>query len=94
MDIFSVFKKKNPVVLRCTECDDIVEITPKQVRLLKKRIGKNPICPIMHPCAICTGALIPVKYSDKKGNVYQYHDIKQKIANQYPDYREEILFFD
>lgn len=97
MDIFRVFKKKHPIVLRCTECDDCFEITPKQLCLLEKINAKNPICPVIHPCSICTGALIPLKYTDKKGNLYLYQQVKQKIINQNHhsfDFGTEILFFD
>ena len=37
MDIFRLFKKKKPVLVRCTECYYEFDLSPREVRLLEKK---------------------------------------------------------
>jgi hypothetical protein len=94
MDIFRFFAKKN-VLLRCTACLYEYEISPREVRLLCKENASDPTCPIKEECHLChIGFMIPVKYTDKNGNQYLYHEIKPKIKNLDPSTLMERIFGD
>lgn len=95
MDIFSLFKKKPPVPLRCTECSFEYELSPREARILEKHNAQDTVCPVREPCHIChTGFMIPVNYTDKKGNQYIFHEIKPKIKNLDPNTVMERIFDD
>lgn len=85
MAIFHFFKKA-PVLFRCTHCYYEYDLLPKYVRYFVKLNRTDPVCPAKHPCHIChIGFMIPVKYIDKHGKQYLFHEIKPKIKNLDPD---------
>lgn len=104
MAIIPFFKKREPVLTRCTECNYELELTPKEVRQLEKQNANDPVCPVKEECHIChIGFIIPVKYTDKKGKQYLFYEIKPKIKNldpntvmqrifEHPD-SEDVIFF-
>lgn len=93
MDIFRVFKKKHPVIMRCTECYYEFDLSPREVRLLEKQNSHDATCPLKEPCHIChIGFMIPVKYTDKKGKCYLFHEIKPKIKNLDPNTVMQRIF--
>lgn len=93
MDISRFFKKKKPVLFRCTECNYELEFLPKEISFLEKQNADEPVCPLKEPCHIChIGFMIPVKYIDKNGKEYLFHKIKPKIENLDPDSVMERIF--
>lgn len=104
MAIIPFFKKREPVLTRCTECNYELELTPKEVCQLEKQNANDPVCPVKEECHIChIGFIIPVKYIDKRGKQYLFHEIKPKIKNldpntvmqrifEHPD-SEDVIFF-
>ncbi len=84
--LHSFFKKKKPVLMRCTHCYEELYLSPKEVRSLETKNSNDPVCPIKQMCHIChIGFSIPVKYSNNSGKVYLFHQIKPKIKNLDPD---------
>lgn len=83
MDIFRfLFKKSNPIILRCTHCYFDYELSTSELRLLENRNPQNSLCPVLEPCPLCNiGFLIPVKYTGKDGKHYFFYEIKPKIKN-------------
>ena len=95
MDIFRFFKKKAPVLLRCTECAYEYELSPREVRLLEKQNAHDTVCPVHEPCHIChIGFMIPVNYTDKNGKLFLFDKIKPKIKNLDPNTVMERIFND
>lgn len=93
MDIFSFFKKKPPVLLRCTECSFEYELSQKEVRLLERQNSFDPVCTVKEECHIChIGFMIPVNYTDCFGKQYIFHEIKPKIKNLDPNTLHERIF--
>lgn len=94
MAIFHFFKK-SPVLFRCTHCYYEYELSPKQVRYLEKQNRTDPVCSAKHPCHIChIGFMIPIKYTNKHGKSFLFHEIKPKIQNLDPDTVLERIFDD
>jgi len=95
MGILSFFKKKPPILFRCTECCYEFKLTPKEVRLLQGRNSFDPVCPPKELCHIChIGFMIPVKYTDEFGKKYLFHEIKPKIKNLDPNTVMQRIFED
>ena len=83
---FIPFFRKNPVLLRCTECNYEFDISPREIRQLERKNKADSVCPVKGECHIChTGFMIPVKYIDNKGKQYLFHEIKPKIKNLDPN---------
>ena len=81
--------------MRCTHCYDEFDCSPKEVRLLQTQNLGDPVCDIKEPCHIChIGFMIPVKYTDKNGKQYLFHEIKPKIKNLDPDTVMQRIFED
>jgi len=106
MDILRLLglKKKQPVLVRCTNCYYDFYLSPREVRLLESQNANDPVCSVKEECHVChIGFMIPVKYTDKSGKTYLYHEIKPKIKNLDPntvmerimndDDAEIIMFF-
>ena len=86
MGIFNLFKKKPPVLFRCTYCNYEFDLSLKEVRLLERQNSFDPVCTARELCHIChTGFMIPVKHTDMFGNHYLFHEIKPKIKNLDPN---------
>ena len=94
MDIFRFFvKKKEPVLLRCTECNYELDLSLREVCLLERQNVDDLVCPVKKPCHIChIGFMVPVNYTDKTGKQYLFHEIKPKIKNLDPDTVMERIF--
>lgn len=93
MAFFRFFKKENPVLMRCTECNYEYELSTREVRLLEKQNAHDLVCPCKEECHIChIGFMIPVNYTDKHGKQYLYHEIKPKIKNLDPNSVMERIF--
>jgi len=93
MDFFRLFKRKKPVLLRCTECYYEYDASPREVRLLEKQNSDDLICPAKGPCHIChIGFMIPVKYIHKNGKQYLFHEIKPKVGKLDPNTVMERIF--
>lgn len=77
--------KKQPILVRCTHCSYEFHLLPDEVRLLETRNAGDPLCSIKEECDIChIGFMIPVKYTDKQGKVFLFHEIKPNIKNLDP----------
>ncbi len=86
MDILSLFKKQEPVLMRCTLCSFEYPISAREAHYLEKHNAKDSVCPIKEECHIChTGFMIPVSYTNKSGKTFLYNKIKPKIKNLDPD---------
>ncbi len=86
MDFFRFFRKKKPVLMRCTQCYYEFEFSKREIRLFESKNAFDPVCPIKEICHIChTGFMIPVKYTHKDGKQYTFHQIKPKIKNLDPN---------
>jgi len=95
MGIFNFFKKKPPILLRCTHCYYELELPLKEVRLLERQNSFDPVCTAREPCHIChIGFMIPVKHTDMFGNHYLFHEIKPKIKNLNPNTVMQRIFED
>jgi len=95
MGIFNFFKKKPPVIFRCTYCNYEFDLSPKEVRLLVRQNSFDPVCTARELCHMChTGFMIPVKYTDMFGNHYLFHQIKPKIKNLNPNTVLQRIFED
>ena len=95
MGISSFFRNKQPVLVRCTYCYEEFFLSPREVRVLLSKNADDPVCPIKEECHIChIGFTIPVKYMDKKGNKYLFHEIKPKIKNLDPNTVMQRIFND
>ena len=93
MDIFRCFRKKPPVLMRCTECNYEFDLSMREIRLLAKQNAADPVCPIKEPCHIChIGFMIPVNYTHKDGKQYLFHQLKPKIKNLDPKTVMERIF--
>ena len=93
MDIIHFFRKKQPLLVRCTNCYFEFDLSPREVRLLEKKNREDPICPVKEECEMChIGFMIPVNYTDKTGKKYQYHEIKPKIKQLDPNNLMERIF--
>jgi hypothetical protein len=94
MGIFHFFfKKKEPLLVRCTHCYYEFHLSSREVRLLQTKNASDPVCPFKEECDIChIGFMIPVKYTDKQGKVYLFHEIKPKIKNLDPNTVIERIF--
>ena len=93
MGFIPFFKKKDPVLLRCTECNYEFDLSPREIRQLERGNRDDPVCPVREECHIChIGFMIPVKYIDSKGKQYLFHEIKPKIKNLDPDTLHERIF--
>ena len=95
MAIFRFFSKKKrlPTLVKCTHCDYEFHLSPTEVRLLHTQNSGDPVCTIKELCDIChIGFMIPVKYTDKQGNVYLFNEIKPKIKNLNPNTVMERIF--
>ena len=93
MDIFRFFNKKKPVLCRCTQCYFELELSIREVRQLEKKNCLDPICQVKEICHMChTGFMIPVKYTDKSGKQYLFHEIKPKIKNLDPNEVFQSIF--
>lgn len=89
------FFKKQPVLIRCTECHEEYELSPREVRQLEKKNAADPTCPVKEECHIChIGFMIPVKYTDRQGKQYLFHEIKPKIKNLNPNTLMERILND
>lgn len=86
MAIFPFLNKKKPVLFRCTQCYYEFELPQKQVHQLENQNHDDPICPLKEICHMChSGFMIPVKYTNKNGKIYLFHEIKPKIKKLDPD---------
>jgi hypothetical protein len=86
MNILNLFKKPEPILMRCTLCSFELPFSMREVRRLEKLNAKDPVCPIKEECHIChTGFMIPVSYINKSGKTFLYDKIKPKIKNLDPD---------
>ena len=88
MDIFHFFSKKHrqPVLVRCTHCYYEFHLSPREVRLLEGKNADDPVCSVKEECEIChIGFMLPVKYTDKQGKTYLFHELKPKIKNLDPN---------
>ena len=95
MAIFNLFKKKKPVLMRCTHCYYELDYSPKEVLLLERQNSFDPVCTAREPCHIChIGFMIPVKHTDMFGHQYLFHEIKPKIKNLDPNTVLERIFQD
>jgi hypothetical protein len=95
MDIFRFFRKKRPVLMRCTGCYYEFEFSPREIRFFESKNAFDPVCPIKEICHMChTGFMIPVKYTHRNGKQYLFHKIKPKIKNLDPDTVMERIFED
>ena len=93
MDIFRFFKKKPPILLRCTHCYYEFDLSLKEVRLIERQNSFDPVCTLKEECHIChIGFMIPVNHTDIFGNKYLFHEIKPKIKNLDPDTVMERIF--
>lgn len=93
MAFFHFFKKKEPILMRCTHCYYELDYSPKEVRLLERQNSLDPVCTVKEPCHIChIGFMIPVKYTDIYGKQYLFHEIKPKIKNLDPNTVMERIF--
>jgi hypothetical protein len=94
MDISHFFvKKKEPVLVRCTECNYEFDLSSREVRLLERQNALDSVCPVKEPCHMChIGFMIPVNYTDKTGKQYLFCEIKPKIKNLDPDTVMERIF--
>jgi len=95
MGIFNFFKKKPPVLMRCTYCYYELDYSPKEVRLLEGQNSFDPVCTTRELCHMChNGFMIPVKHTDMFGQQYLFHEIKPKIKNPNPNTVMERIFED
>jgi len=95
MAIFPFFKKKDPVLLRCTECSYELDIPHKKVRSLIRQNKNDPVCTIKEPCHIChIGFMIPVNYTHSDGKQYLFDQLKPEIKNLDPDTAIDRIFED
>lgn len=86
MDIFRCFRKRPPMLMRCTECNYEFEFSMREIRLILNKNAADPVCPIKEPCHIChIGFMIPVNYTHKDGKRYFFLQIKPKITNLDPN---------
>ncbi|MEK6589958.1 MAG: hypothetical protein AABZ11_04690 [Nitrospinota bacterium] len=102
MDILNLLGFRQALV-RCTHCYYEFHLSPREVRLLEKQNTSDTVCPVKEECHIChIGFMIPVKYTDKTGKKYLFHEIKPKIKNLDPntvmerilrDHDHDIFFF-
>lgn len=93
MDIFHFFKNKTPILFRCTHCSYEFDFSLREVRLLAKQNASDPVCTLKEECHAChIGFMIPVKYTDKHGKQYLFHEFKSKIKNLDPDTVMERIF--
>lgn len=80
MGIFHFFKKKPPVLFRCTHCNDEFELSLKKVRLLERQNSFDPVCTAKELGHIChIGFVIPVNHTDIFGIHYLFHELNQKL---------------
>ncbi len=103
MDFSRFFRKKHPVLVRCTHCYDEFYLSPREVRAILAKNSNDTVCPIKDECHIChIGFTIPVKYIDKHGKQYLFHEIKPNIKNLDPhtvmqrifgDHEHDLFFF-
>lgn len=92
MGIFNFFKKKPPVLFRCTHCNLEFELPADKVRLLEKKYCHDPVCQAKFPCDMCDiGFFIPVNYTNKHGNRFVFHQIKPKVKNLDPNTRNKRI---
>lgn len=76
------FLNKKTILFRCTECYSEFELSTRELRQLGKKNRLDQACPLKDVCHFChTGFIIPVKYTDKHGKKYLFHEIKPKIKN-------------
>ena len=93
MAIFHFFSKRQPVLVRCTNCYFEYNLSHREVRLLEKKNWEDPICPVKEECEICyIGFTIPVNYTDKNGKKYLYHEVKQNVKQLDPDTVMQRIF--
>jgi len=93
MDISRFFRKKEPVLMRCTECNFEFPLSQKEISQLEKRNAHDPVCSVQEPCHIChIGFMIPVNYTDKHGKHYLFDEIKPEIKNLDPNTVMERIF--
>ena len=86
MAIFSLFRKKKPLLMRCTVCNVEHDLSRREILRLEKQNADDPVCPVKEQCHIChSGFMIPVQYTDKSGKQYLFQKIKPKIKNLDPD---------
>lgn len=79
-------------LMRCTYCYEEMDFSARQVRMLMATTY-DPVCTIKDECHLChTGFMVPVKYKDKSGNIYLFHEIKPKIKNLDPNTVMERIF--
>ena len=80
MAIILFFRKRQPLLLRCTICYFEFDLSPREVRLLEKKNRRDPICSIKEERDICyIKFMIPVNYTDKNRKKYLYHEVKPEI---------------
>ena len=95
MAILNFFRKKPPVLFRCTHCCDEQELSRKEVRAIETQNSLDPVCPAKLLCHMChIGFLIPVKFIGMFGNQYLFHEIKPKIKNLPPETVMQRIFED
>lgn len=95
MGILNFFKKKPPVLFRCTYCYYELEYSLKEVRLLERQNSFDFVCTARELCHMChTGFLIPVKHTGMFGREYLFHEIKPKIKNLDPNTVMQRIFED
>ena len=93
MAILSFFKKRPPILFRCSECNDEKTLTLRQLRLVAKLCPPNPICHFLIPCPACpTGFFAPVDYTDDHGNRFVLDDIKPKLKDLDPLFFTKRIF--
>ena len=88
-----LFKKKQPTLVRCTYCYDEFYLSPREVRLLETKNAGDTVCPVKEECDMCHICfVIPVNDTDKYGNIFLFHEIKQKTKNLDPNTVMDRIF--
>ena len=86
MGIMHLFRTRQPVLLRCTNCYFEDDFSPQEIRRLERQNHNDPICPVKAECDIGhIGFMIPVDYTDKTGKTYRFHEIKPHIQHLDPN---------
>jgi len=79
--------------VRCTYCYDEFYLSPREICLLETQNALDPVCPVTEVCDMChIGFIIPVNYTNKHGNTYLFHELKQNFKNLDPNTVMQRIF--